>query len=275
MKQLCPLALTLLLPACFSPEPFGGEDTDGAGTSSGAEESSEADDGELPADDAEDLGSTGEEPGGSTGGEDPGVDDEDGTTGGVEDDGEELGDETFGDETFGDTFGDDTDGGDTGEPIVPQRVFVTSATYDASQVALADQRCQLAANNAGLGGNWVAWVSGALGDAVDRLPADGGPWVLLDEAHSLVAEDVADLTDGSIATAISVDQDGDAVGAPFAVWTGTGVSGTKDVDTCLDWTVATSAQDGMQGNHAQTTGSWTRALSPYCSTNARLYCFEI
>ncbi len=277
MKRLSPLALCILLPACFAPEPFAGAETDGAETTEPAEESSEGDQGEETTEPA--GTSTGEgavDTTGAAGIETGGEADDESTTGDLGNDGEQTdGEQTDGGQTDGEqTVGEDT-GYDTGEPVEPQRVFVTGSTYAADEVALADQHCQSAANDAELGGNWVAWVSGALGDAVDRLPDDGGPYVLTDAAQTLVANDVDDLTDGSIEAAINVDEDGNGVGAPFAVWTGTGVTGTKDVDNCLDWSVSTSAQDGRQGNHGQTNGSWTRALSPYCSTNARLYCFEI
>lgn len=66
------------------------------------------------------------------------------------------------------------------------RVFVTATSYaakslggGASRVAGADGFCANAAAAAGLGGNWVAWLSTSTVNAIDRVTGTG-PWYLVD-----------------------------------------------------------------------------------------------
>ena len=178
---------------------------------------------------------------------------------------------------------DETDGGSTGEdldpdpdPATPRRVFTTSQTFRGDDLANADQHCNAAADEAGLDGFFVAWISTAQTDAIDRLPDDVGPYVLLDGYETPIAQDKADLVDGSLSAAIHFDEWGNSLDSGTSdVWTGTFSNGTGSVDNCLNWTVGTSAQDGTQGDLWATDNNWSSRLSPYCSTSARLYCFEL
>ena len=74
----------------------------------------------------------------------------------------------------------------------------------------ADAICQGEADRAGLGGTFVAWLSTSDTDARDRV--DDVLYRRLD--GQLVAVDLNDLTDGSIANPINLDVDGGVGGGP-------------------------------------------------------------
>ena len=114
--------------------------------------------------------------------------------------------------------------------------FVTSVNRDATSADVADYNAFVSAVAAGipelvaLGATWTAIASTATADARDNTgtnPNDavGVPIYLLD-GISLIAADNADLWDGSIGAALSVDENGNAPGAfPPEVWTGSSAIG--------------------------------------------------
>ena len=180
---------------------------------------------------------------------------------------------------------DGTDTGTTGsasETIGPAqtRVFVTSDTWagDHGGVTGADQHCQDAADAEALGGVWVAWLSSTSRSAKDQVGP--GPYVLLD--GTVIATDLADLTDGGLAHAINVDE----TGASRSTWVYTGSTddGTRGTNTstnglCTNWTRGCGV---CYGNHFygnagrldQSNDDWTDRGWLFCSTSASLYCFE-
>lgn len=149
--------------------------------------------------------------------------------------------------------------------------FVTSASINGAgnlQLAEADAFCTAAASAAGLLGNFVAWYSDPANSvsAKDRLLPTGGPWVRLDGA--MVATDLADLTDGSIATTISIDENGVNKDSS-SVATRTFASGLVDSNNCLN-----PFGSGIAGSTASTTEwSWKTGTYLGCSNPAPLYCF--
>lgn len=190
-------------------------------------------------------------------------------------------------------------------------VFVSSQLFDgnfgAGQRVLghleADNRCQDAAAEAGLSGTFKAWISGRVdtGDGplphgvVDRFTQSTEAYRLVNGTK--VADDWADLTDGSLDHAIDVDENGNPVGEETRVWTNTRTNGTAwdnsrqcavgpniDIPGLWTWSCGQPSwspgdcafQSGKFGQANSTSGSWTGTESSNigCSNQFHLYCFE-
>ena len=190
-------------------------------------------------------------------------------------------------------------------------VFVSSQLFDGNfgggQKVLghlqADQRCQDAASAAGLSGSFKAWISGRVDTGagplphgvVDRFTQSTVPYKLVNGVK--VADDWADLTDGSLDHAIDVDEHGNPVGGETRVWTNTRTNATAwdngtqcaqgigPDDTGVwtwtcgspSWTAGDCAfQAGKYGQANSTGSSWTGTSSSNigCTNQFHLYCFE-
>jgi hypothetical protein len=210
---------------------------------------------------------------------------------------------------------DDCDGSiDEGGVCAEKVVFLSSQLFDGNfgngQEVLghlaADQRCQDLADAASLGGTFKAWISGRVdtGDGplphgvVDRFTQNPGPYVLVNGTK--VADDWADLTDGSLDHAIDRTEANLplADGAEARVWTNTTTSGLAwdNSTNCAlgpspdnapgihTWSCGSPVgspgdcvnQSGKFGLATSTTGSWTGATSSNinCTNTFHLYCFE-
>jgi hypothetical protein len=164
--------------------------------------------------------------------------------------------------------------------------FVTSAGPgkggDLSGLEGADRQCQSLAQAAGAGGKtWHAFLSTSTVDAKTRIGK--GPWYNF--KGDLIAQNVNDLLTadknkisaktsltekGTTPNYLAIGADGKA--APVAqplqhdILTGTKDDGTKDENTCKDWTVGDASAKAMLG-HADRLGrneglnSWT-AIHP-------------
>ncbi len=190
-----------------------------------------------------------------------------------------------------------------------KRVFLTSELVSGDLGGLdgADARCQEFATEAGLPGRYRAWLSDFTGSPSTRFTQSSSPYFLLD--GTVIAQNWADLTDGEIASPISVFEDG----TPFtpssslldSVWSATKEDGTLALAIgpeflCDNWT--STAVQGFIGSPnasgAPETGQivstaggdvrlgWTRVqaeiipgtgnfgeATPGCG-GARLYCFQ-
>jgi hypothetical protein len=96
-------------------------------------------------------------------------------------------------------------------------VFLTSkvSTANLGGLAGADATCNDLAENAGLPGTYVAWLSDDDTDAISRITSNG-PYAT--RTGRIVANDLADLTDLTLASPISQDEYGNEV--PLReVWT--------------------------------------------------------
>ncbi|HYB99566.1 MAG TPA: DUF1554 domain-containing protein [Candidatus Limnocylindrales bacterium] len=161
------------------------------------------------------------------------------------------------------------------EQLPYKRVFVTSTTTNGNIGGLAggDAFCQARANAANLGGTWRAWLSTSTVDAKDRIP---DAEYRLVNGRVVVANNKADLTDGSIDANIELDESG-IVRTPD-VWTGTDGFGVKIAGSnCVDWTNGTVTWSGRQGKNDFPVGSatWTSHGVVSCHiASLRLYCFE-
>ena len=158
------------------------------------------------------------------------------------------------------------------------RVFVTSTTYTGGLGVLAgaDNKCKNRAVAAGLPGTFMAWLSDAFLAPATRFTQSTGPYQLVTGAT--VATNWSDLTDGTLAAAIQVNELGVTVGAPFEVWTNTKPDGTQETTVpahCDNWTDATTPPpQGRYGLTPATTGAFTTAAIGDCTSARRLYCVQ-
>jgi hypothetical protein len=162
------------------------------------------------------------------------------------------------------------------ETCVPsRRVFLTSSGSTASLGGTngADARCQNLATDAGLGGSWRAWLSQRGDSPSERFTRFDGGYRLLD--GTLVATSWADLTDGTLARPINLDERG-ARAPAVEVWTGTTVSGESSGQRCVGFGSASpGAPPADVGIADRWDGGWTEAYEQVCSrTDPRIYCFE-
>lgn len=163
-----------------------------------------------------------------------------------------------------------------------KRVFVTSALYkgDFGGLAGADAKCQQRAAAAMLPGTYKAWLSTAQSSPSNRFVKATIPYRLV--TGTLVANDYADLTDGTIANPINKTETG---AAPTDVmfcypdfirpWSSTAANGTFSAPSgnCTDWTVQTGS--AHWGSGVQTGSSWSQSCSGgSCAFDAPLYCFQ-
>lgn len=202
-------------------------------------------------------------------------------------------------------------GGGSSEPQEGKLVFVSSELYDGNfgggQRVLghlaADQRCQELADGAGLAGTFKAWISGRVDTGAgplahgvrDRFTHSGDSYRLVGGAQ--VADDWADLTDGSLDHAIDQDEHGAPVGQEARVWTNTttdarswdnttncAVGPNPDIPGLWTWSCGPPSwspgdcgfQSGKFGLATSTSGSWTGTSSSNvaCDSRFHLYCFE-
>jgi hypothetical protein len=154
-----------------------------------------------------------------------------------------------------------------------RRIFVTSSVQNAGLGGFdgADALCASEAAEAGLEGEFKAWLSTEAAAAADRLVQSTVPYVLVD--GSLVADDWADLTDMSLETRINLDASG--VERTGDVWTGTLPSGLSYVGQgdCDGFTNGSDGA-GLCGSTQSINSQWTASQLPGCSTRLRLYCIE-
>ncbi len=150
-------------------------------------------------------------------------------------------------------------------------------------LAGADARCQDAADDAGLQGTYMAWLSvSAAASAAGRFSHDGGPFFLTDGTE--IALDWGDLTDGTLAAPILVAADGmtyDPGSQPETfVITHTNIDGTGigDFGACVGFSAAQGVAP-IVGIASETGPSWTFGGETWpCGDGdmggPSLYCFE-
>jgi len=189
------------------------------------------------------------------------------------------------------------------KPAANMGFFVTSANPKGGNLgglAGADAVCQSLAQAAGASGKtWHAYLSTSTVDAKSRI--GNGPWYNF--KGELIAQNVADLhtaDKNKISAATALTEKGTApnylAGNPPAavaqplqhdILTGTNEDGTKNADTCKDWTVGDASAKAMLG-HADRLGrnpgvnSWNQShasqgcgLEQLAPTGGAglLYCF--
>lgn len=175
----------------------------------------------------------------------------------------------------GGTGGGGAGGGGGNVTPGPKRVFITKTAYTGALGGLTggDQKCNLAAQAANLGGTWRAWLSDSSSNAIDRIQGNG-PWYTLGSADTkkVVFNNRANLATSSVA-AIRYDENNGYVSGEYA-WTGTSAGGTASGLDCNNWTSNDYLYSGTYGLSSDTTGSWTDTNDSYCDSSRHLYCFE-
>jgi len=163
-------------------------------------------------------------------------------------------------------------------------VFVSDANWDGFLGGLegADGKCQAWANAAGLPGTYKAWLSDSPSSPATRFTRSMVPYMRVDGVK--VADDWADLTDGSLDAPIATTETGAAKGMWFAlwisnVWTATRADGTSTGSFCNNWTSGdwTPRFFGAYGGfYEQSGGTWTYYPEEegYCGRNHALYCVQ-
>jgi hypothetical protein len=160
---------------------------------------------------------------------------------------------------------------------VPCRVFVTSTTHNGNLGGLtgADDICQVRASAAGLPGTYKAWLSDNTSTPSTRFVQSTGPYRRIDGV--IVADNYADLTDGSLDAAINVTEIGATISADVETWTSTKFDGTRAASgNCDQWTSPLSGIFTATFGSATTSNTtWTeKDLTSTCNEPRRLYCFQ-
>lgn len=150
--------------------------------------------------------------------------------------------------------------------------FVSSETPTGNLggVTGADAICNKLAKAAGLPGTYVAWISTANVDAIDRVTG-AGPWQRVD--GKVVAQNKAQLATGQLTNPLRRDEKGQTPSlAEDRVWTATGPNG-KYVggSDCGAWT---GTGNGHVGEAEHDGNKWTSLVDEACTEVNRVYCFQ-
>ena len=181
-----------------------------------------------------------------------------------------------------------------------KRTFITSNKYsgDLGGLAGADAFCQKGASDAGLGGNWLAYLSTSTVNAMDRFP-EKTRWTYAGPDHlGLTWEIFKSKKEMAYGPRRSVSLTANGESRLGLVWSGTR-NGTGKVAigthpdqsimplTCNDWTTNESDLNGVVGQSTFTSAffmldirevtasGWTEASKSTCNDTAYLYCIEI
>jgi hypothetical protein len=155
-------------------------------------------------------------------------------------------------------------------------VFVTSITYRGDFVpANADTLCRDRAEASSVGTlhgrAWRAWITTSTENISKRFGVAGAmPYRRVD--GTIVANNYADLTNGTLENAINVDENGNIVTTDLDVWTGTMTNGEYITTNCTDW--GSTMGNGKVGQADLASNKWTDNKDIPCNDFARLYCFE-
>jgi Protein of unknown function (DUF1554) len=162
--------------------------------------------------------------------------------------------------------------------VIGKRIFVTSTTHAANFGALtnADAICNARAQEAGLFGTYMAWVSSTTSNIATRSAQSTFKYYRLDGTTPyVIANDWADLINGTT-VAIATDENGIVRGnAP--VFTGTESNGTVATNNCQNWSTTAVNVTFATGNSsaaATNVPNWSHYWDYNCSTLARFYCVQ-
>jgi sugar lactone lactonase YvrE len=176
---------------------------------------------------------------------------------------------------------------------VSRRVFITDGVWTGvlGGLAGAHAKCKSAADNAGLGGDWYAWLSDSSTQPSQFFDKATVPYRRLD--GGLIALNWNDLVDGTLDSTIDISETGAKVvskstsycgsGYVPAVWTNTNEAGnraapnTSTLYNCANWATNTTSTSykGGAGIASATTKQWTVGCATQsCNYSAHLYCFE-
>ena len=172
-----------------------------------------------------------------------------------------------------------------------KKVFVTSSSWNGNlnTASGANNKCQNHAASAGLDGTFKAWLSYYSNG--DRGPlnsfdhsTDSFPYYLVAAQGGVgarVANNWADLVDGTIQHQVNADQNGNTVADGTTVWTGVTSGGGPQTRHCKDpWSSSKwkygylFSQGGFGTIGPLNNGKWTSNGNANCNQSKRLYCFQ-
>ena len=145
----------------------------------------------------------------------------------------------------------------------------------------ADALCQAAAESAAsivAPGTYFAWLSDSTGSPNTRFTRSIGTYRLPDK--TVVAFDYRDLTDGSLAARIDLDETGIPAQENIGAWTNTTPGGDLDVafsetsEPCLNWTISGEGTFASFGDTDKVNVLWTQIGRAFCFGEKHLYCFQ-
>ena len=174
-------------------------------------------------------------------------------------------------------------------------VFVTSTTHKGNLGGLsgADAICQQRAQAAGLpgaalAGSYKAWLSDSTNSPSTRFRPSAQPYELVNGTQ--IADDWADLTDGSLDAKLNITERGGTVAdgtfiSDGWVWTHTKANATAGGAFnahCQDWTTSTDTNEREDPNNGDfaavgpTDSRWSSDPSggSSCNGNRHLFCFQ-
>lgn len=158
-------------------------------------------------------------------------------------------------------------------------VFVTSTTFAQHAyggISAFDANCQALASASGLAGTYKAWISDNTTSPSIRFEHSTVPYVLPNGVT--IANNWTDLTDGTIQSAINLNEFGLPYGAISGVASNTNTDGTvyDSGNHCGNFNGgAPFVNDStMRGDPRRTDSGWTVFNSAVCSASSRGYCFE-
>ncbi|KIG16899.1 Microbial collagenase, secreted [Enhygromyxa salina] len=156
----------------------------------------------------------------------------------------------------------------------------TSHTGDLGGLGGADAICNMLAQNAGLQGTYMAWLSTDASSPATRFTQSTVPYMLPD--GNKVADDWADLVDGDLDFAIARTETGGMSvntsemcgGSARLARTGTTEFGTLGASTCLDYSSAIPSDFGAIGRSASNMSQWSNCGELPCDVSLPIYCFQ-
>jgi hypothetical protein len=160
----------------------------------------------------------------------------------------------------------------SGSGLTELTIFVTASAFPPTfmNLSTADGYCQTEADAATLAGTYIALLAVSVDHPRDRITASSLPIFL--PSGLKVANDEADLWDGSIQNPVNEAADGSGQGNVY-VWTGSQSDGSNDGGTmCGDW----SGGGGFVsvGTSNDTGSSWIAGMGA-CGDSKRLYCIRV
>lgn len=158
----------------------------------------------------------------------------------------------------------------------PHLAFVTNEQLagDFGGVSAGDALCAAAAADAGLSGDFIAWL------AVKTDASVVAPLARLRPCGDirLRGGDLVAIDPPRLATALATGISQNAFGETRSgyVWTGTLPDAAPSGVDCNGWTSTAGDKIGWSGTAGETTSAWTSATQISCAAaiKARLYCFE-
>ena len=164
-------------------------------------------------------------------------------------------------------------GGSTTEKIV----FIKQGIQpdDIDGVGGGDIICQTEANAYSLRGTYKIWLAGndPASAPATRFIRSSVPYKRVDGVT--VADNWADLTDGTLDANLNIMADGLPTTVGNSVWSNVQTDGTQigTTNTCVDWTTTVSG-NGAFGLKAAVNSTWTNSSTISCGASSRVYCFE-